>query len=68
MGAVNRKENLFMALIIIRGKKKMDLLAYVTPLLIVSVLLACLVIGAVIISSELETEFNSAFETINGEN
>ena len=46
----------------------MDLLAYVTPLLIVSVLLASLVIGAVIISSELETEFNSTFKTINGEN
>ena len=45
----------------------MDLLAYVTPLLIVSVLLACLVIVFFIIIGLLETGFNNIFELINGE-
>jgi len=45
----------------------MDLLVMLTPVLIVSVLLSSLVLFAVIISSELETEFNSTFEAINGE-
>lgn len=45
----------------------MDLIATMTPLLIVFVLLVSLLIGGAMIGEELAIDFNNVFETINGE-
>lgn len=45
----------------------MDLLACLTPVLVVLVFMCALVVGAVTVGNELSTEFNTIFNVINGE-
>ena len=45
----------------------MDLLAYLTPVLVVAVLLGSLVLLSVVISMELGVEINQAIGFVNGE-
>lgn len=45
----------------------MELLAYLTPVLIVAIILSSLIVLGVILHTEFSNNFNNIFELVNGE-